>query len=62
MSQSLNDGRYLVSGVIGSRSQIFTKDSVQKTTQRILAFAVVFCPTLLLYTVHKTGHHITQQN
>jgi hypothetical protein len=40
---SLNDGRYQVSGTIGSRSQIFTKDSVfKKPTPGILSFAIGF--------------------
>jgi hypothetical protein len=41
---SLSDGRYQVSGTIGSRSQIFTKDSVLKKqpTLRIISFAIGF--------------------
>jgi hypothetical protein len=42
---SLSDGRYRVSGTIGSRSQIFTKDSEKiKLHQEFFLFAVGFYP------------------
>jgi hypothetical protein len=51
---SLSDGRYQVSENLNEGF------SIEKTTPRILSFAVGFYPKLLLCTVHRTGRHMTQ--
>ncbi len=49
---SLSDGRYRVSGTIGSRSQTFTKDSVLKKLHReffLLPLVFILCNYFVRY-------------